>query len=82
MYGRKVGYERNESLEDTKLDIDTLGHRVTHGFDNQWDGGLWDSLERYEALKRTKGYSDDFCVLGRATHEDGTEKVVRLGSIC
>ncbi len=42
---------------------------------------MWDSLECDEALERPKGYCDNLRVLGRASHKDGAEKVIGLGSI-
>lgn len=69
----EVGDEREEGLEDAQLDVDALVYTVTHCRDDKGDSGLRDSLECNKTLEGAEGYCDDLRVLGRASHEDGSE---------
>ena len=75
MYGGKIGYEGQKRLQDAQLDVDALVHAVTHGVDDDRDRRLRDGFERDEALQRAQRYCDDFRVLGRTSHKDGSKEV-------
>jgi len=56
-------------------------YAVSHGINNHGDRRLWDCFEGYEAVEGAERDCDDFCILRRASHENGTEEVVGLWSI-
>ena len=81
MHSREIGDEREEGLEDSKLNVDTLVHAVAHCRYDEGYGGLGDGLEGNEALEGPERDRYDLGILGRAAHEYGAEKVIGLGAI-
>ena len=81
VHSREIGDEREEGLEDSKLNVDALVHAVTHCRYDEGYGGLRDGLEGNEALEGPERDRYDLGILGRAAHEYGAEKVIGLGAI-
>ena len=78
----EVGDEREQSLENSELNIDTLVYAIAHRGDDEGYGGLGYGFEGDETLKRAEGDCDDLGILRFAAHEHRPEKIFRLWAIC
>ena len=77
----EVGDEREQSLENSELNIDTLVYAIAHRGDDEGYGGLGYGFEGDETLKRAEGDCDDLGILRSASHENRTKKVIGLWAI-
>ena len=75
MDGGKVGDERQQSLQNSELYINSLAHTIIHGIYDCWYGGLRNRFESDKSLERTQRYRDDFRILRGAPHEHRFEQV-------
>ena len=77
----EVGDEREQSLENSELDVDTLVYAITHCGDDEGYGGLGYGFEGDETLKRAEGDGDNLGILRGTSHENRTKKVIGLWAI-